>query len=182
MKKLSKRLRAQSGLTLIETLAAAVILTLLCLALNSGMDIATHTYRSVTAESETQLDALHTAEDALSTAADALTQELRYAAPSKDQTAGTLGTYTSASYGSGAKIDINDGHLVIVTAAQPDGVLLLPTGVYGKNDVYDLSFGDDGIRYDPEEKLFTFTLRAEQADLAYAEQEFTVRCLNGGTT
>ena len=174
MKKLSKRLRAQSGLTLIETLAAAVILTLLCLALNSGMDIATHTYRSVTAESETQL--------LLSTAADALTQELRYAAPSKDQTAGTLGTYTSASYGSGAKIDINDGHLVIVTAAQPDGVLLLPTGVYGKNDVYDLSFGDDGIRYDPEEKLFTFTLRAEQADLAYAEQEFTVRCLNGGTT
>ena len=109
MKKLSKRLRAQSGLTLIETLAAAVILTLLCLALNSGMDIATHTYRSVTAESETQL--------LLSTAADALTQELRYAAPSKDQTAGTLGTYTSASYGSGAKIDINDGHLVIVTAA-----------------------------------------------------------------
>ncbi len=168
MKKLVKKLRARGGLTLIETLAAAVVLTLLCLALNSGMNIAVHAYRSMIAESETQL--------LLSTAADALTQELRYAAPAQS-TPGPLDEYTSASYGPGAKIKIDaDGHLTVNDAP------LLPTGVYGKNDVYDLSFVGDGIQYDPNTKLFTFTLRAAQGDLAGAEQEFTVRCLNGGTT
>ncbi len=168
MKKLAKKLRAQGGLTLIETLAAAVILTLLCLALNSGMSIATHTYRSVTAESETQL--------LLSTASDALIQELRYAVPTSTDAGGKLVEYTSASYGPGAKIEINaDGRLVV------NSVPLLPSGVYGKNDVYDLSFVGGGIQYDSEKHLFTFTLRAEQEDLAFAEQEFTVRCLNGGT-
>lgn len=167
MKRTLKKLRAQGGLTLIETLAAAVILTLLCLALNSGMNVATHTYRSVTAESETQL--------LLSTAADALTQELRFAEPTSTA-GGKLVEYTSASYGLGAKIKINDdGRLVV------NDVPLLPSGVYGKNGVYELSFPDGGIAYDPDTKLFTFTLRAEQKDLAFAEQTFTVRCLNGGT-
>ena len=169
MKRTLKKLRAQGGLTLIETLAAAVILTLLCLALNSGMNVATHTYRSVTAESETQL--------LLSTAADALTQELRFAEPTSTA-GGKLVEYTSASYGLGAKIKINDdGRLVV------NDVPLLPSGVYGKNGVYELSFGSDGgsINYDPDKKLFTFTLRAEQEGLAFAEQTFTVRCLNGGT-
>lgn len=176
MKKLAKKLRARGGLTLIETLAAAVALTLLCLALNSGMNIAVHAYRSMIAESETQL--------LLSTAADALTQELRYAAPTSTDSDGKLVEYTSASYGTGASIDIDtDGHLIVKCAAKSDGLPLLPTGVYGKNGVYKLSFGETGgIKYVPETKLFTFTLRAEQADLAGAEQEFTVRCLNGGTT
>lgn len=177
MKKLMKKLRAHDGLTLIETLAASVILTLLCLALNSGMNIATHTYRSVTAESETQL--------LLSTAADALTQELRYAEPAKDQSDGPLGEYTSASYGLNASIIISDeGRLVIKSDSTPDdGIPFLPSGVYGKNGVYKLSFSGDGgsINYDPDKKLFTFTLRAEQEGLAFAEQTFTVRCLNGGT-
>ena len=168
MKKLVKKLRAQSGLTLIETLAAAVVLTILCLALNSGMNIAVHTYRSMIAESETQL--------LLSTAADALTQELRYAEPTQPD-ASPLDTYNSASYGPGAKIVIDaDGHLMV------NDLPLLSSGVYGKNDVYDLSFGDGGLNYDPSTGLFNFTLRAEQAGLAFAEQEFTVRCLNGGTT
>lgn len=168
MKKLVKKLRAQSGLTLIETLAAAVVLTILCLALNSGMNIAVHTYRAMIAESETQL--------LLSTAADALTQELRYAEPTSTAADGTLETYNSASYGPGAKIVIADGHLMV------NDLPLLSSGVYGKNDVYDLSFGDGGLNYDPSTGLFSFTLRAEQAGLAFAEQEFIVRCLNGGTT
>ena len=176
MKKLVKKLRARGGLTLIETLAAAVALTLLCLALNSGMNIAVHTYRSMIAESETQL--------LLSTAADALTQELRYAEPAKDQSDGPLGEYTSASYGLNASIVIDEGRLVIKSDSTPDdGIPFLPSGVYGKNGVYKLSFGGDGgsINYDPDKKLFTFTLRAEQEGLAFAEQTFTVRCLNGGT-
>ena len=167
MKKPVKKLRAQSGLTLIETLAAAVVLTILCLALNSGMNIAVHTYRAMIAESETQL--------LLSTAADALTQELRYAEPTQPD-AGPLDTYNSASYGPGAKIVIDGGHLMV------NDLPLLSSGVYGKNDVYDLSFGDGGLTYDPATGLFTFTLRAEQAGLASAEQKFIVRCLNGGTT
>ena len=173
MKKLIKKLRASSGLTLIETLAAAVILTLLCLALNSGMNIAVHAYRSVIAESETQL--------LLSTAADALTQELRYAEPTYIED-GRLIEYTSAQYGLNAKIEIEeDGRLAV------NGVPILSTGVY-KGGAYKLSFvgptggSDGGIDYDPNTELFTFTLRAEQEDLAFAEQEFTVRCLNGGTT
>ena len=175
MKRLRNKLRARKGLTMVEMLAAVVVLTLLCLALNSGMNVAMHAYRTMVAEAETQT--------LLSTASTAIVEELRYAKPT-DFSGNTLTQYTSAHYGQYASIDINNkGELVVRNATDSvDGHPVLSSGVYGKSGVYKLSFGDDGITYDPATKLFTFTLRAEQKDLASAEETFTVRCLNGGLT
>lgn len=178
MKKTLKKLRSQRGLTLTEMLAAVAALTLLCLALGSGLNIAAHAYRSITAQSETEL--------LLSTAADAITDELRFAhlwAPPAD---GVLDVYESLRYGPNASLAINgDGQLVIKNASTPDeGRQMLSSGVYGKPDAdgrrpYKLSLPEGAIFYDDATQVFTFTLRAEQEGLASAERTFCVRCLNG---
>lgn len=172
--KIVKKLRARHGLSVVEMLAAVLALALLCLALGSGLHLAVHSYRVMTAEAETQL--------LLSTAADALMDELRFADPWAELAAdGQLVTYESQRYGPYASIAIDaDGHLVVKNPTAPDeGHPLLASGVYGANGVYKLSL-PDGIVYDRNTYLFTFTLRAEQDGLASAEQRFTVRCLNGG--
>ena len=46
-----KKLRGEGGLTLVELLAAVVILILLGLLLNTGLQMAVRTYRAVTAQS-----------------------------------------------------------------------------------------------------------------------------------
>ena len=171
MKKLVKKLRTRKGLTMVEMLAAVVVLTLLCLALNSGMNVAVHAYRVMVAEAETQT--------LLSTASTAIIEELRYATPTNVSSSGSLVQYTSAHYGQSSSIGFNSKDELVVRNAtnSVEGHPVLSTGVYGKGGVYKLSFGDDGVTYDKTTHLFTFTLRAEQKDLASAET-FTVRCLN----
>lgn len=178
MKKTLKRLRSQRGLTMVETLAAVAALTLLCLALGSGLNIAVHAYRSITAQSETEL--------LLSTAADAITDELRFACLLSPPADGRLDVYESQRYGPNAALAINgNGQLVVRTPSSPDeGRQMLSSGVYGKPDAdgrrpYKLSLPEGAIFYDDATQVFTFTLRAEQEGLASAERTFCVRCLNG---
>ena len=169
-----KKLRSRRGLSLMEMLAAVLALTLLCLARGSGLHLAVHSYRVMTAEAETEL--------LLSTAADALADELRFADPWAELGPnGQLVTYESQRYGPYASIAIDeDGRLVVKNPTAPElGHQLLASGVYGKNGIYTLSL-PDGIVYDRATCLFTFTLGAEQTGLASVEQNFTVRCLNGG--
>ena len=173
--KIVKKLRSRRGLSVIELLAAVLALTLLCLALGSGLNLAVHSYRVMIAEAETEL--------LLSTAADALMDELRFADPWAELgEGGKLAIYESQRYGPYASIAIDgDGRLVVKNPTAPElGHQLLASGVYGKDGSYELALLDDGITYDPATHLFTFTLQAKQGDLASAEQEFTVRCLNGG--
>ena len=66
-----KKLKSQRGLTLVETLCAVVILILLGLILNAGLQLSVRAYDDMTAETETEL--------LLSTAADALADVLRFA-------------------------------------------------------------------------------------------------------
>ena len=173
MKNVRRKMRARQGLTLVETLAAVIVLTLLCLALNSGLNLTVHAYRSLISESETQL--------LLSTAADALTTELRFAFPwsnnLEDAEEALLGTYQSQEYGfySNIMIGEDDGHLYVSNSSGDHP--LLSSGVYGKDGVYKLSL-PQGILYNKKKHIFTFTLRAEGQ--SFAEQEFTVYCINGG--
>lgn len=191
MKKLFKKLRRQAGLSMAETLAAVAALTLLCLALNSGLNLTVRAYRTLTAEAETQL--------LLSTAADAIIDELRFAKLSYTLRDGNmLDVYESQRYGLYARLVIDDdSRLVVKNTTSAEGHPLLASGVYGrpsaseqasaaereKSRPYKLSWGDSGgIAYDKDTHVFTFTLRAEQPGLASAEGTFSVRCLNGGTS
>ena len=49
-----RKLADESGFTLVELLAAVVILMLLGLILNSGLQMAVHSYQTMTAQSETE--------------------------------------------------------------------------------------------------------------------------------
>lgn len=66
-----RKLAGHEGLTLVELLAAVVILILLGLILNAGLQMAMTSYRAMIAQSETEL--------LLSTLADILADDLRYA-------------------------------------------------------------------------------------------------------
>lgn len=66
-----KKLRSAGGLTLVEMLCAVAILVLLCLMMNTGMQMAVKSYDRLTAESETKL--------LLGSLSDALIDKLRYA-------------------------------------------------------------------------------------------------------
>ena len=66
-----KKLSRSEGLTLVEMLAAVVILVLLGLILNAGLHMALNSYRTMCAQSETEL--------LLSTLLNTLADDLRYA-------------------------------------------------------------------------------------------------------
>lgn len=168
-----KKLNSQRGLTLVEMLCAVLILLLLSLMLNTGLNMAMRSYRKLTAEAETQL--------LLNTLVDAIADELRYA---RDVTAGG-GTVT---YNNGRTITCPDGKVLV--AGQP----LLPDekeegkggGVYhGEN--YRVDKDKMEIQYDGKE-LFTLKLKViwTQGDVSAEtpDEGVIIRCLNpkkGGT-
>lgn len=90
MKKIGSRLRDSGGFTLVELLAACVVLILLGLILSAGLSVAAKSYHDVTAESEAQL--------LLSTLADAVMDDLRFARD-LELNGSELVSYTSDSYG-----------------------------------------------------------------------------------
>jgi prepilin-type N-terminal cleavage/methylation domain-containing protein len=153
-----RKLADESGFTLVELLAAVVILMLLGLILNSGLQMAVHSYQTMTAQSETEL--------LLSTLADAVTDELRYADDVTEQN-GVI-TYTSASFGEGISLTVSDGQAVA------GGKKLLPDGAYGKGryvvDVLEISYAEPNFKVHLEVKEKDGTISAA-ADL-------TVGCLN----
>lgn len=159
-----KKLSGEGGLTLVELLCAVVILILLGLLLNTGLQMAVNTYRAIVAQSEAEL--------LLSTALDAIADNLRYA---RDVTAGAdgkLSSYTSDSFGKGASIELNDKNQIVV-----NGMRLLPTGAYGLNEAYRVDKEKMSIQY--VEPNFTISLKVVTKDEKIsAEASVTVRCLN----
>lgn len=176
-----KKLRSSRGFTLVEMLAASIVLILLGLMMNTGFQMAMRTYRTLTARSE--LDLL------LSTAVDALSDDLRYAR----NVSGSGGsfTYTSDSFGSNTSITVDT-----VSGSDSEGQLLanglrmLSTGAYGLNRAYVVKQVD---AYTPlvscdtnadGEVTFTIQLMVSTRDAADPVTArtpaggITVRCLN----
>lgn len=166
--KLRKKLASRSGVTLVELLAAVMVLTLLSLAVGAGMNLASRSYKTVTADAEGQL--------LLSTAAERLMDELRYASDVERTEAGVV--YTSPSFGAGASVSARDGRLVVTVSGEAKQ--LLPAGVYGDGGVYGLELAD-GLDYDGQSGVFTFHLAVTDDGEILAEGTFSVRCLNGET-
>lgn len=158
-----KKLNTEDGLTLVELLAATVILVLLGLLLNTGLQMAMSAYRAIVAQSEVEL--------LLSTAVDAIACELRYARDVTVGEDGKLASYTSDSFGAdtGLTVDLEDGQI------KAGGMRLLPTGAYGLNGAYLVK--DMEIKYNAPN--FTIELKAATKDETIsAGTSVTVRCLN----
>lgn len=157
-----RKLGEESGLTLVEMLAAVVVLILLGLMLNTGMQLAVRSYRTMIAHSEVQL--------LLSTLADALGDDLRYAQEVETDAGGKLTAYQDAS---GDTVSLVIG---------PDGQVyagekrILPPGAYGRGayavKTMDISFAE-------ADSCFTVELKVGQKTGEISdERTFTVRCLN----
>lgn len=166
-----KKLSGAGGLTLVEMMAAVVILILLGLLLNTGLQMAVSTYRSIVAQSEVEL--------LLSTAVDALADDLRYA---RDVEAD--GTYTSDSYGEGTTLGL-DAQGQLVARCGTGEKRVLSTGAYGLNGAYRVKEAAEGtkiVTWDAASGTFTIHLRVETTDGKISAETpddgVTIRCLN----
>ncbi len=160
-----RKLAGHEGLTLVELLAAVVILILLGLILNAGLQMAMTSYRAMIAQSETEL--------LLSTLADILADDLRYA---EDVAAreGMLDSYFSDSYGEGTGLRLENGK-VYADGGGNSGLRVLPDGAYGLNGRYEV----DAMEIGYADRVFTLKLSVKEKDGdIHAETELTVRCLN----
>lgn len=161
-----KKLRDSSGLTLVETLCAVLILVLLCLMLNSGLSMAVKSYCDITAESETQL--------LLSSLADALADKLRYCVVTEKSESGTT-NYTNSI----GVVEANSTtHRVTV-----DGKELLPEGAYGEaNASGNRRYQAETLMtsdYSGPVPIFTVTLTVKDTQTNISKETArTVRCLN----
>ncbi len=160
-----RKLAGHEGLTLVELLAAVVILILLGLILNAGLQMAMTSYRAMIAQSETEL--------LLSTLADILADDLRYA---EDVAAreGMLDSYFSNSYGEGTRLRLENGK-VYADGGGNSGLRVLPDGAYGLNGRYEV----DAMEIGYADRVFTLKLSVKEKDGdIHAETELAVRCLN----
>ncbi len=160
--RLKKKLRGSKGFTLVEMTAAVLILVLLVLILNTGLDLAVKSYRTMTAESETEL--------LMSSLSDAIYDELRYA---RDINAaaitGNLERYTSVSFGRNTTLSLQNGQLYA------SGKRLLASGAYGNGDY---AIEELAVTYDKKACVFTVKLTVGGVDNIKAATEFKVRPLN----
>lgn len=163
------------GFTLVEMLAAAVILILLGLMLNTGIQMAMRTYRSLVAHSELEL--------LVSTAVDALADDLRYA----QNVSGTDEnfSYTSDSFGADTRfsIDSNEdspswGQILA------NGKRVLSTGAYGLERAYQVEDLSVVPAVDGTSGEITFTIkltvttRDGSISVSTPAEGVNVRCLN----
>lgn len=162
-----RKLKEAAGLTLVEMLAAVAVLILLGLILNTGMQMAVGSYRTMIARSEVEL--------LLSTLADALGDDLRYAQEVETDADGKLKTYQDASGDTVGLVIGPDGQ------AYAGDKRVLPPGAYGRGayavKTMDISFAE-------ADSCFTVELKVGQKTGEISdERTFTVRCLNpyGGT-
>lgn len=162
---MKKKLNSQSGLTVVELLAATVVLMLLGLMLNTGLQTALSTYRAIVAQSELEL--------LLSTAVDALADDLRYARDVSGEN--TSFTYTSDSFGEGTKLTVDSAGQI-----KANGKRVLSTGAYGLNEAYKVK-EDMEISYDGA-SCFTINLTVATKDDSLSaktpDEGVVVRCLN----
>lgn len=157
---MKSKLKDTQGLTLVEMLCVVLILVLLSLMMNTGLQLAWRSYQDGTAESETQL--------LLNTLSDALGDKLRFAVV----TLNADGSYKGTSVGE-VESDA-DGKLRV------GGKKLLPDGAYGA-DRYKVTQVDVTPSINDTEVSFAIKLRVEDASSGIgAETTLNIRCLNPG--
>lgn len=128
---MTRKWKDSRGLTLVEMLCAVVILVLLGLLINTGLQLAVHSYQDVTAQEELELLA--------ASLSDALADDLRYAkTPIKAASGDTLLEYHSERYNisgtTSTKLSIGKGE---ENGGKDKGQLyandyrVLPSGAYG---------------------------------------------------
>lgn len=109
---MKEKLKQTGGLTLVEMLCAVVILVLLCLMMNTGLQMAVKSYDRLTAESETQL--------LFGSLFDALIDKLRYCKVTE-----------SGSWSIG-EVEPVKGKIVVEEKDASGPKQLLPSSAYGK--------------------------------------------------
>lgn len=175
-----KKLNSEAGLTVVEMLAATVILILLALILNTGLEMVARSYQTVIARNEVEL--------LLSSALDAVAGELRYARETDSSGGSGFFTYDSDSYGEGVSLGIGDAAGKypgqIVAKKGSDEFALLPTGTYGhtKNGnerSYRMTMGITPVYSGTNRVSFTINLKVTDGTRsAETPGGVTVRCLN----
>jgi len=158
---MKKKIKSQKGFTLIEMLAASLVLILLALILNTGLNTAMKSYRKMTAESETEV--------LLSSLTNTLSDELRYARDIVTKENGDLDRYLSVSYGRNTTLTVEDGQLYA------NGKRVLASGAYG-NGAYTIESFE--IKYDKDKEVFTVNLKVKNAENISAEASLEIRPLN----
>ncbi len=111
---MKEKLENAGGLTLVEMLCAVAILVLLCLLMNTGMQMAARSYDRLTAESETQL--------LFGSLSDALIDKLRYCVVTEKLDPAVDASKYEYSIGT---FDVTSGMVLV------GGDKLLPDGAYG---------------------------------------------------
>lgn len=168
------KVKDSQGFSLVEMLCATVILVLLGLMINTGLNLAVKSYQDITAQSEVEL--------LLSTLTDALTDELHYARDIKLED-GAIHFHSHRYNYSGntyTEILVKDGKLYA------GSYQMVPDGAYS-HGTYEIpekdAEGDPGLKIEYKGGLFTVDLTVQQAGGGIsASTQFTVRCLNPNTT
>lgn len=181
-KLLKNKLGGHRGFTLVEMLAAVIMLILLVLMLGSGLNIAVQSYRTMIADSETEI--------LMSSLSNAIYDELRYArdidttpsaggipgespgTPTAEIT-GNLKKYTSASFGRNTTLALKDGQLYA------NGKRLVAAGAYGNGDYVIQQLH---IEYDSNTRVFTVNLTVGGDENITATTVLTIRPLNYAKT
>ena len=162
MRALWNKLRARRGMTLVEMLAAALVLVLLGLMVHTGVAMARRGYERETAAAETRL--------LLATVSDRLATELRYARDVVPGPDGALESYPSSSYGLLTRLTVDEGTGRLLAG----GKELLPAGAYSGGACRVTACA---ITY--ENSVFHVRLAVAGRMDVVSEAEFSVRCLSG---
>ena len=176
-----KKLSRENGLTIVEMMAATVILILVGMMLGTGLQMALQTYQKIVAQSEVEL--------LLSSAVDALADELRFAQNvSAGGVSGVNFTYDSDFYGKPTRLELTGGRILA------NGEQMLSTGAYGSGGLYR-SYSICAVDGQPiitphvpspesasNEITFTIHLKvvADGTDISAKtpDEGVTIRCLN----
>lgn len=174
-----KKIRSEAGFGLVEMLAATVVLMLLALMLNTGIQMAFNSYRTMIAKSEVEL--------LMSTAMDALADDLRFAQAVKVDGNKKLISYYSDSFGENTKLEVgvqgtpNEGQIMAKVDDDPPK-RFLSTGAYGakKSDSEKRAYEVSDMEITYENNIFTIklTVRSTANISISATRVVTVRCLN----
>ena len=173
-----KKLKEKSGLTMVEMLAASLVLALLALMLNTGLQMVMNTYQTMIAHSELEL--------LVSTAVNTLADDLRYAQDVRpiNSTDPVDFTYYSDSYGEKTHLVVENGRIVAKSenATGNNTWPVLSTGAYGKSDSYkEYRVEELKITHRVDTAGITFDIHLKIATVdgkSSAERGVTVRCLN----
>lgn len=173
---IARKIRDTGGLSMVEMLCVVVILVLLSLMMNSGMEMAIQNYHALTVESETEL--------LLSSLTDALADRLRYAIVTENGASG-LAPYTlSFSEENGMAIDSGNALTGVTLDGEGrlmlNGKLLLPDGAYGERGYQvEAVSGKPFVTYDPSANSFLISLIVKDDRTGILQEtEQTVRCLS----